>query len=281
VSDGRNHFTHIHSSSQLFRQGEENPYVNAFFQWWQTDLSQSLTELRLTGGEPLMSPETWKLLDWFNQNETDMKFALNSNLGAKPDIISKLMEKTQKLKHFHLYTSNESVGLQAEYIRDGLIWSDWANNLDTILQNGNLEGLHMMCTINALCLDSLPNFLDILLQYKTEWGRDFPTFTLNILRFPSFQSPLILPDNIKTQYRDNLQCWYDSNKDNSFLHEMERNQILRLIQYLSVVETPHSNAQNIDTLRQDFKQFFMQYDQRRGKNFVKTFPNLADWYLSL
>ena len=281
VSDGRNHFTHIHSSSQLFKPGEENPFVTAFFQWWETGLSQNLTELRLTGGEPLMSPETWRLLDWFEKNNTDMKFALNSNLGAKADIIDRLIEATKNLKHFHLYTSNESLGLQAEYIRDGLVWSDWANNLDKILQNGNIEGLHMMCTINALCLDSLPKFLDVLMQYKTEWGKDFPTFTLNILRFPSFQSPLILPREIKQQYSNDLQDWYNANKDSEFLHDMERNHVLRLIQYLNTVETPHSGAQSVDILVQDFKRFFEQYDQRRNKDFCKTFPNLAAWYNSL
>jgi hypothetical protein len=45
-----------------------------------------------------------------------------------------------------------------------------------------------MCTINALCLETLPEFLDYLLTFKTQYGRDFPSFTLNILRFPSFQS---------------------------------------------------------------------------------------------
>ena len=281
VSDGRNHFTHIHSSSQLFKPSEENPFVTAFFQWWETGLSQNLTELRLTGGEPLMSPETWRLLDWFEKNNTDMKFALNSNLGAKADIIDRLIEATKNMKHFHLYTSNESLGLQAEYIRDGLVWSDWANNLDKILQNGNIEGLHMMCTINALCLDSLPKFLDVLMQYKTEWGKDFPTFTLNILRFPSFQSPLILPREIKQQYSNDLQAWYNANKDSEFLHDMERNHVLRLIQYLNTVETPHSGAQSVDILVQDFKRFFEQYDQRRNKDFCKTFPNLAAWYNSI
>jgi len=51
VSDGRNHFTHDHSSSQLYRYGEQNPYVTAFFKWWESDLHQTLQELRITGGE--------------------------------------------------------------------------------------------------------------------------------------------------------------------------------------------------------------------------------------
>jgi hypothetical protein len=35
---------------------------------------------------------------------------------------------------------------------------------------------------------------------------------------------------------------------------------------------------NVLALRKDFKSFFTQYDQRRGKDFVKAFPNLAGWY---
>jgi hypothetical protein len=33
ASDGRNHFTHAHDRSQLYKFGEANPYVEAFFAW--------------------------------------------------------------------------------------------------------------------------------------------------------------------------------------------------------------------------------------------------------
>ena len=81
VSDGRNHFTHEHASSQLYRVGETNPYVEAFFAWWESDLHQTLQELRITGGEPLMSAHTWKLIDWFKQNKgkSTTRLAINSN----------------------------------------------------------------------------------------------------------------------------------------------------------------------------------------------------------
>jgi hypothetical protein len=55
----------------------------------------------------------------------------------------------------------------------------------------------------------------------------------------------------------------------------------RLIDYLDVVKTPHSEAFDLDKLRNDFKQFYQQYDQRRGKNFTATFSRLADWYNAL
>ena len=281
VSDGRNHFTHNHASSQLYRFGESNPYVDAFFKWWETDLHKTLKELRLTGGEPLMSGDTWKLIEWFKSNDTDMKFAMNSNLGAKDSLIDQLIDATHSMKHFHLYTSNESIGAQAEYIRDGLVWDSWANNVEKVLTNGNLEGFHMMCTVNALCLDSLDTFLECCLNWKRKYGKDFPTFSLNILRFPSFQSPLVLPDEIRNTYKQRLQTWFDANKNNEFLHEFELNQLQRLIDYLDVVKTPHVGAAEQSVLQQDFKQFYQQYDQRRGKNFSDTFPALAEWYNSL
>jgi len=281
TSDGRNHFTHSHASSQLYRFGEHNPYVEAFFKWWESDLHRTLQELRLTGGEPLMSGDTWKLLDWFKTHDTDMKFALNSNLGSKPELIDRLIDATHSIQHFHLYTSNESISQQSEYIRDGLVWDDWANTVEKVLTNGRIEGFHMMCTINALCLDSLDSFLDCCLNWKREYGKDFPTVSLNILRFPSFQSPLILPDEIRNTYKQKLQHWFDANSNNPLLHEFEINQLQRLIDYLDVVKTPHVGATEQSVLQSDFKQFYTQYDQRRGKNFTATFPALADWYNSL
>ena len=283
VSDGRNHFTHTHDHSQLYKFGETNPYVQAFFEWWERDLHQTLDELRITGGEPLMSGYTWQLLDWFksNKGKSTTRLAINSNLGNEVDI-DRLFSSIDT--PIDLYTSNESMGSHAEYIRDGLVWDDWANTIELVCDNYSitrLRGLHVMCTVNALCLDSLVDFLDCMINWKTCYGSDFPTFTLNILRFPSFQSPLVLSDELRTKYKQQLTEWLANNHSNQFLQDHERNHVQRLIDYLDVVKTPHSEAFDLPKLRNDFKQFYTQYDSRRGKNFVATFPALADWYNSL
>jgi len=281
ISDGRNHFTHEHETSQRYKPKETNPYVEAFFKWWKSNLHETLDELRLTGGEPLMSPHTWRLLDWFKENNTNTQFAMNSNLGIPKKDLERLINATQSIENFHLYTSNESTGKQAEYIRDGLNWRHWKASVTKLLQEGNLKGFHVMCTINALCLETLPEFLDYCIELKEEFGKDYPTFTLNILRFPSFQSPLVLTDNIKIIYKNNLQNWLDTNKHKQVLHEMEINQTQRLIDYLDVVKTPHSDTFEKPALLNDFKKFYKQYDDRRDKNFTETFPTLANWYNNL
>ena len=278
VSDGRGHFTHSHGASQLYRFGEENPYATAFFQWWESDLHKTLQELRITGGEPLMSGETWKLLDWFkaNKGKSKTRLAINSNLGTEVDI-DRLLASIDGLE-VDLYTSNESMNLHAEYIRDGLVFDDWANNVERLLDSGKFRGLHVMATINALCLESLDSFLEMLLNWKIEYGRDSINFSLNILRFPSFQSLTVLPGQMRSHHAKTLQAWYDANKASPFLHEHELNQLQRLIDYVDIVKTPHANAFEVPMLQRDFKKFYTQYDERRGKNFAETFPRMAQWY---
>lgn len=228
-----------------------------------------------------MSGHTWKLIDWFktNQGKSNTRLAINSNLGTEVDI-NRLLEATKDIE-IDLYTSNEAVGLQAEYIRDGLVWDDWANNVERLLSSDQFRGIHVMCTINALCLDSLDQLLDCIMNWKLEYGREAISFTLNILRFPSFQSPLILPDGLRTKYRDRLVDFLARHKGSEFLHEHEINHCLRLIDYLDIVKTPHSEAFDRPKLLNDFREFYSQYDARRGKDFGAAFPELKEWYDSI
>lgn len=282
VTDGRGHFTHVHEHDQLYDFHETNPYIEAFFKWWESDLHRTLTELRITGGEPLMSGHTWKLFDWFkeNKNKSTCQLAINSNLGFGQDVVQRMLDSTEGVKMM-LYTSNESVGPHAEYIRDGLEWIQWISNMEFLLKAERMR-LSVMMTINALCLESLPEMLDQVMAWKRTYGQWHINFSLNILRFPSFQSALTLPDHIRQAYNNRLAEWYAVNKSNPDLNNFEKSNIERLIDYLDIVKTPHGEGYVQATAQKDFKQFYEQYDVRRGKDFRKTFsPMLVEWYESI
>jgi organic radical activating enzyme len=281
-SDGRNHFTHAHNSAEPYKKDETNPYVEAFYKWWETDLHKSLQELRITGGEPMMSPNLWRLLDWIetqgDKMNPNMWFSVNSNLGAKPDIINRFKKKLKNFKHFRLYTSMEATFKQAEYIRDGLDYTDWFGNVLNMMADHVPSEIHNMCTINALCLESLPEFLERLVWFKSA-KKTYEVsmhYTLNILRFPSFQSPLVLPADLRNKFKGDLEKFLSSNM--KYLEEIEVNHTQRLIDYLDVVKTPHAGAATQEKLQKDFKTFYSQYDKRRGKDFEKTFPIIGEWY---
>ena len=298
VSDGRNHFTHSHPASQPFKVGEDNPYVNAFINWWDKGLKSSLQELRITGGEPLMSQEFWRFMRGYSkvtqaeeeyndfdtyENTIPPKLAVNTNLGCSQELFERFIALTHDVNEMDVYTSCEATFHQAEYIRDGLDFDEWLSRVDVLLFEARMESFHVMCTINALSLFSLTEFLDMLLMLKAKNHSSFHgsflglNFTLNILRFPSFQSCLVLPEYIRKQRRQDLQLWLWKNATNEYLEPHELHHVERLIEYLKQPE-----PDDIDRFRHDFKQFYTQYDKRRGKSFEDTFPNeLVEWYKTL
>ena len=281
VSDGAGAFHQDGSWAAPYDNDEDNPYIQAFWKWWESGLADSLEELRVTGGEPLMSGNTWKLFDWFNAQDTNMRFAINSNLIAKDSIIDKLIDKTKGMKLFDLYTSCEAVGEQAEYIRDGLDYDMWLRNTKRLLTEGNCNNINIMMTINSLSLFSITEFLDEVYKLKELTQSRTPTVSVNLLRFPSFQSPLALPNHIKDYCHNKLNTWWQERKDDIGWHEFEKASIERLIDYLVTVDAPHRRTSNPTTLWRDFKTFYQQYDVRRNKS-IYVFPKiLTDWIESI
>ena len=262
-------------------------------------LADNLEEIRITGGEPLMAPGVWKLFEWFRDNQERvknrpdgkvMRYAINSNLVPKDEIMDRLIELSHYVPHLEVYTSCESFGPHAEYIRDGFNWNKWIHNLQRLHTEGNIKKTHMMMTINSLCLSSIVQFMDQMIEFKRIHDTCYPTMSLNILRFPSFQSCAMLPMEIRQKYSNELQAWlnkqiqadYRTSRGEQMLMSIEREQTQRLIDYLDVIKTPHKNVKDPEQNKRDFKQFYHQYDVRRGKDFRSTFPpEFVQWYDSI
>ena len=264
------------------KHNDDNPYVHAFLEWWP-ELSTTLQEIRITGGEPSQSHNFWKFMELMKQHPSKkLRLAINSNLGLNDSTLDRFIQITKELnvKEVDIYTSNESFGTHAEYIRDGLIYDKWRSNLVKLIENGKIRQVIIMMTINSLCLFSITEFLDDMITLKKLYGDNMPIVDLNILRWPDFMSPLSLPDNIKKQIRNKLSIWFEGNRKH--FNKNEVGQIERLIDYIEVVNRGHNSA-NLGKEKQhyDFKSFYTQYDIRRNKNFNETFPEISDWYNSI
>lgn len=263
------------------KNGENNPYVQAFMEWWP-ELSQSLHEVRITGGEPSTSFNFWNFIEVMKQNPSpNVNFALNSNLGVDDKIIDKVIQMTHDIdvKNFDLYTSNESYGAHAEYIRDGLVYDRWRRNVVRMITEAKTRQVVIMMTINSLCLFSLTEFLDDMISLKKEYGQYKLVVDLNILRWPAFMSPVVLPTEQKIYVHDKLKTWFDNKENRTLLHQGEIAQIQRVLDYIEVVDKGHiATEDEMDKHFHDFKSFYEQYDRRRGKNFTRTFPELREWY---
>lgn len=267
------------NSKLKFGESEiEDIYLDSFWKWWESELQYSLKELRITGGEPTASKHFWKLIEWWKEKNPQIEFAVNTNLGQPDAIVNRLIEASHHFSNFHLYTSNESFGNHAEYIRDGLIWDVWVKNLDNFFKNGNCASISMMMTINSLSLFSLLKFMDLMMEFKSKYGRISPGCSLNILRFPSFQSVLVLPKNLRFKFANDIEKWVEENWNGgkNYFSEWEKNDMIRLSDYLREDDLKKFNID--DKVGWDnFTNFYSQYDTRRNKNLLLTFPELKKY----
>jgi organic radical activating enzyme len=273
------------SWSEIYgKHNENNPYVTAFLEWWP-DITKTLQEIRVTGGEPTLSHNFWQFMDEVKKYPSpNLRVAINSNLGVNQELITKLINITNEIdvKEFDIYTSCEAYGAQAEYIRDGLNYEVWRKNLVQVIESAKIRQVVIMMTINSLCLFSITEFLDDMLELKAKYGWNKPIVDFNILRWPAFMSPLTLPDDIKHDLHGKLSMWWRKNKKNPLINMHEGAQIQRLIDYIEVVNRGHNTTEmDMEMQFHDFKSFYTQHDKRRNKNFVKTFPELEDWYNSI
>ena len=103
-----------------------------------------------------------------------------------------------------------------------------------MLGEGNVQSSNCMMTINALCLFSLPEFMDEMLKLKQKYKSQSPVCSFNILRFPSFQSIVTLPKEIRMERADAIEKWVNDNWNggaNGFI-EWEKDSMTRLVTYI-------------------------------------------------
>ena len=283
-ADKRNTYTNTGEDENMKQYGfnEPNPYADAFLKWWDTDLHRTLEELRVSGGEPFMSGNFWRLIDWFatNSDKTTARLAINSNLGYNTSELDKFFTKLNGYKNVSFYVSAEAFGAKGEYVRDGLRWDQWVANVDKLLDAG--IQVETMGTLSVPSVDGLIEYLDFMIPYKKKYGMMTLQLSIQPVIHPIFQSIVVLPPELSQMYKTEIETWYNNSDNNKWLTVYEHENIKRFVTYLDQMQTPILEADvDIAESRKSFKNFFTQYDQRRGKDFSATFPRLADWYNTL
>lgn len=247
----------------------ENPYIKAFWEWWP-ELTTSLQEIRITGGEPLMSDDVWKLIDAFNALPPDskMKLAINTNMGAKESIIERFVEiaKGPTGRRLNLFTSAEGVGTTAEFVRYGLNWNQWVINCEKFLELEKMSAFTIMTTINALAYDSLPDFCEHMLRWKDKYPHQKINLSLNILKYPRFLGIGVLDDSIRAVIDDRLR---EISKDERW-DGAEKAGFDRLLEY-------SKNSNEPEYLKSDLKSFVLQYAERTGNPVTMLSETLQEW----
>jgi organic radical activating enzyme len=274
-----NNLEHIVDQNKMpIPEKDDNPYVDAFWKWWP-ELYKTLHTFRITGGEPLMTKHTFRVLDYIIENPNPkLELAINSNCVVEPKLYDKFLEKIKIIqdnnfvKSFTLYTSCEAYGDQADYIRYGMDYQIWLDNCHRFLEEIPTAQFSIMSTYNALSITSYTEFLKDVLIMKLKYNNDRRSVNIDIpyLDNPKWMSVRILPVEYRKMILDQVTFMRGNHCSGRGFQEHEVQKLER-IQYLIPDERE-------DMYLKDFVAFFDEHDRRRNTNFLSTFPKLAELY---
>jgi organic radical activating enzyme len=271
---------------------DDNQYVEAFWKWWPT-MYKNLKHFRITGGEPLLNKNTFKVLDYIIENPNpDLEVSINTNLNPPVEVFDKFLEKVKiiidekKVKNFKLFTSAEAHGKQAEYIRHGMNYDEWLSNIHKAFRVIPKIQFTVMSTYNILSLPSYTRFLNDILEIKHMYGkydnlRTPMLLDIPYLRFPDHQAIFIIKkdmlnmiyDQVTHMYK-NLEYSHWSDTANQAFFEYEADKLKRIYH----LAKNHQENDQTNISRRNFATFVDEHDRRRGTNFLETFPELGDFY---
>jgi hypothetical protein len=281
-------------AGSFYTNEDDNPYIQAFWKWWP-DLRKDLRVLRLTGGEALMHTSTIRLLDMLDKNPApDLELMLNSNMGVANSRVQRFTEtisrliKEKKIAKFKLFTSIDSWGKQAEYMRQGLDCELWEKNLDTYLSTVPNSEVSFMITYNILSVAYFRPLLDKILDlrrkynnpsvpfqrinFDTPYLKEPPHWMINLLPKEDFGHFL---DSDLEFIQSNMKNDYGTSPNGFFPHEYEKFKRVRDYYYQG---GPRITDELIERGRRDFYVFFNEFDKRNNLNLLETFPMYKDFY---
>jgi len=251
------------------------PYLDKFDDnpnWW-TSLEKLLPYFRrveFAGGEPLMDPQHYRILDMLKPygHQTEIKYATNgTTLG-----ISKGRTIYDYWPHFKSVAVNISIdGIDDvyNYIRGNGDWNQVVKNIKEIQKIPNVSrivGAVAVQVSNVLTLDEMiAHFLD-------ELGIVFYT---NIVKYPNVLSVQVLPPHLKILSVQRLNAVKDHVprfkhvKENPILLDLTLKQIDGIINYITATDQSDK--------WEDCVEFNRRLDKTRNQSFTDVTPEFKNY----
>ncbi len=267
---------------------EDNPYVDAFWKWWP-DLYPELKHFRMTGGEPLMDKNTYKVFDYVLENpKPDLHLNVTSNFSVEPKLFDKYMGymarlcEGEKIEHFMQYVSIDTFGPQAEYLRHGLDFNRMLDNVYRFLEEVPYRNsVTFIVTMNMLSLPNLHLLLNEVLTLRENYSDTYQRvwFDTPLLRQPKWMTlqmaPYSLQDNLHA-----LKDWMGDNMEtvDTRFHGFKDYEVQRIERDIAWMRGGVESRFELLRRKADFYLFFNEHDRRRGTNFLETFPELESFW---
>ena len=227
------------------------------------------------------APGKWSL-DTNSKSKTIIEIItnLNSTPQTFQKFIAHLIELSKYYKKVKLSISIEAFEKKTEYIRDGLSWNRWKENFETLMKL-DINNVHIiiLTTTNILSISSLHKLI-VYVGHQMKTWRTSVDLSQNLVVFPQANSPLLLTADFSKYIDKAIQKiqhyakYADSSTDSQKLYSKSW---IEYIHSLELIKVSIQSHVLIESEKKLIREFYNQFDLRRGKNIYRVFPEYKNF----
>jgi MoaA/NifB/PqqE/SkfB family radical SAM enzyme len=227
-----------------------------------------IEQIYFAGGEPLIMEEHYRLLKWLVENKrTDVRLIYNTNFSELKFKKQDVLEWWKQFDSVSVGASLDAMGLRAEYMRKGTVWSEIEENRYRMIEVCPNVDFYISATVNIF------NAIHIT-DFHRDWAMrgliKAQDLNINILNGPSYYRADILPHKYKDTAIAKIEDTIEWLKDKDHLTRAT-NGYKGLINFLnsnnniSLLKNFFDITDQLDSLRKEkFEDIFLEYGDLRG-----------------
>lgn len=234
--------------------------------------SKFIKELYFAGGEPLLIPEHYKILEYLvsSGNAKNVNLRYNSN-GT--EINEDLLDLWKYFKNVKFNFSLDGVGEKNHYIRYPSDWSVIEKNLKLLDKTNDNITVNLACTVQALNLLHLTDIAEWKISQNFKKINSLPygagLIGMHLLYLPSYLNVKILPLDLKLEAKEKIEKFCRDRNDKIFQSDPYGQQ-----RWLGIIKY---------TLSEDWSdkipltlEYLSALDKNRKMNFRNVFKELSN-----
>jgi MoaA/NifB/PqqE/SkfB family radical SAM enzyme len=233
--------------------------------------ASNIRELYFAGGEPLLIPEHYKILEFMVETGASKQCVLRYNSNGL-ELPEKLFELWTHFKQIKFNFSIDAMGIRNDYIRYPSKWENVIVNLRRLDDTPNNIVVNIACAIQLLNVITIPE----LVHWKESMNFkkvNLPPYGAGLIGthlvyLPSYLNVRVLPKHLKDRVAKQVDyfCFRNSRNEEFMKNPYGYKRWQGLVSYMMSEDWSHKIPILLD--------YLSVTDNQRGTDFRKIFPEL-------
>ncbi len=227
----------------------------------------SIERLYFAGGEPLIIPEHFSLLELLiERGRTDIELSYNTNMSVTAFKGHSIFELWNHFPSLDVHVSVDAAGERGGLVRTGFQWDRFVANVDELRRVCPHATIWFGITVSVLNILTLGDLLEAL---EEECGATPDRFVLHPVQEPIYYRTQVLPASLKRSAKRSLERYLegltvrtkDSLPDSGIVASIG-------------AQSDYMFAEDLTTYLPHLKRMLMQVDELRSEDSLAVLPEL-------